>query len=79
MLLFCLAVFRIGIVRASVVFSQRPGLLCILMFGNVFLGGSLLLLYFDLSRLECCDFVHNLDFANLVIMAPVFAPTCLPL
>lgn len=72
MLLFAFAAFRMGVVRASAIFSQRPALFCTMVFGNVFLGGSLLLLYLDLSRLECCDFVHHLDFATLIIMAPVF-------
>jgi hypothetical protein len=53
---------------------RQQGLVCISVYGNVFLGGTLLLLFLDLSRLECCDVVYNFKYASLVIMAPVLAP-----
>jgi hypothetical protein len=53
---------------------RQQGLVCISVYGNVFLSGTLLLLFLDLSRLECCDVVHNFKYASLVIMAPVLAP-----
>ena len=67
---FGFAVWRMGVTKASLIFSQRPGLLSVLVFGNVFSTGTLVLLYFDLSRLQCCDFVHELKYASLIIMAP---------
>jgi hypothetical protein len=59
---------------------RKQVLVCISVYGNVFLDGSLLLLFLDLSRLECCDFVHKFEYASLVIMAPVIiAPqSCCP-
>ena len=53
---------------------RQQGLVCISVYGNVFLGGTLVLLFLDLSRLECCDVVHNFKYASLVVMAPVLAP-----
>ena len=67
---FGFAVWRMGVTKASLIFSQRPGLLSVLVFGNVFSTGTLVLLYFDLSRLQCCDFIHELKYASLIIMAP---------
>jgi len=70
MVLFGFAVSSMGATLASLVFLQRPGLLCIMVFGNIFLSGSLLFIFFDLSRLDCCDFIHPLKYGILVIMAP---------
>jgi len=50
---------QLGRLATHYIFGNRAGLVSLAIYGNIFVAGSALLLYFYLARPECCDVVYT--------------------